>query len=1065
MQHIAFLLILLGGSFSSVYAAVTVDNSRVYPRMPQGDRVYAGELSLPSGEKWRISDSREATANGTPYLLGIQSTPSAKPVGRRLGMLQAKQTAQRGQSLLQTFYQALRDHAQGNGKGPQGLEDLEPKASQRLMAFNANAWKQEEPLGPYAFLLPGVEFVFLADSKHVDRARRQLLMVELQPYIDDGKHWRLYTDGSTVREAIDPALVERHRLQIKPVMGETMFDTPAEAKTNKYRILTLQPTAPAAPLAITLENATGSKSLEVSWDTTQAVTDAAVLEEMKQARLAAWRRYAAINPDNLALLAWIESLDETGKTAHTPRRPGNRDNTSSFFNLLGGRAAVRETLQLQALQLDHGSDDPATVDIDTLDVVEIASHPFASMFKETPEAHSLPLAEIVPPDRFFLYAKPEALAAFLERGSEFIHDIDGLFTSEAIDYNLKKRYLKRLGLSEIWLSTFLQSGIITEAALVVPDLFFIDGTEITVAARLANPDLLPPLLLRGIGLPSLAEGSISKLDLSDDREVFWALAGDLLICGTSRQEVAALLDLKAKDGEGSLGKSPEFRYMLQKLPVEESTRLYAYLSDPFIRELIGPKTKIGQLRRMQARRDLEKLTGSALFAKLDGMRQPSSLPQLVAQGYAPSEMMQGDYSLADDLSAHSGKYGHLGGLTPVSRLDIRRVTPQEAAAYRRYVENYNRFWSRYFDPIAMRLNDRPDGSLEATTFILPLIENSIYDALRNTLAPADQERPLRLPVVDPQPLSMLSFNLNEEALLQVVKTIDKMLRRRVYIHPALYDDLGPSMHLAVHDADPIISFGSADLLGAFSNTRLLRTGRLDPFLIPAALTILTRPCTLYIETQSPARTRAYLQQATFFRRFRNTGVNAEIHQVGEDDNWIVTFNVMGLIRLRFGLGIDDRYLTIKNIPWGPPGEVTTTLDAQLNGASLKLAPNAAFKQLPALFNTANEQERKSAMEGLSYLYPILASGYADIREAPQAHEKLFGFAPTHPANGKWLWDGSRVTSSRYGSLQKQRQPAYREGQSDFGLFRDIESIDLNMQLEEAGLRASVVWRLKAPQIR
>ncbi|MEJ2692099.1 MAG: hypothetical protein P8166_03335, partial [Candidatus Thiodiazotropha sp.] len=734
MYRLASLLILLGGGFASAHAAITVDNSRVYSRTLQGDLVYAGELLLPVDERWRISHSPEQRQSGTPLLLDIKSYPDTKPLSRRLGRIDAERQAMRGQSLLRTFYRALRDHALQHGKAPQSLEDLEPQASQRLIEFNHNSWKQEGIQGPYAFLLPDAEFAFTADSKQVDSAKRQLLMVELQPYIDDGKHWRLYTDGKSSREAIDPALVARHQLQIKPVFDDRALSEPPQEKSIRYRILTLQPVAPAAPLDITLKNEAGSKSLEVSWDTSQAVSDAAVLEEMKQARLNAWRRYAAVNPDNLALEAWIESVDKTSTGRRLRRGAENRENSTSLFNLLGGRAAVRETLQLQELQLEDGSDAPATIDIDTLGGIEIASHPFESLLKGSSEVNALPLAEIVPRDRFFLYAKPEALSAFLEHGSEFIHDLDSLISSKTLDYDLKKRYLERLGLSEIWLTAFLQSGIITEAAVIVPDLFFIDGTELTVAVRLANPNLLPPLLMRGIGLPTLSQGSISELGVADGSRVFWALTGDILICGTSRQEVAALLGLKARQGEGSLGKSAEFRYMLQKLPPEESTQLYAYLSDPFIRKLLGPKTKIGQLRRLLARRDLEKLTGSALLAKLDGMEKPGSLAQLVDQGYASMAMAQKDYTLADDLTARSEQYGRLGGLTPVSRLDIRKVTPQEAEAYRNYLENYTRFWSRFFDPIALRLNDRPDGSLEATTFILPLIENSIYDGLRNALA-------------------------------------------------------------------------------------------------------------------------------------------------------------------------------------------------------------------------------------------------------------------------------------------------------------------------------------------
>ena len=1060
MHRSASILFLLSVWFPTVFAAITVDNSRMWARAAQGDIVYSGDIELPSGERWHVLPAPAPTRRESFYLLGIRSDKGSQPNSERLGSLEAKHMSQRGEALLRSFYPALRDHALQHGRAPQSLNDLDTAQSKRLQALNNNAWKREESGGPYAFLLPGVEFSFEADSNQVEATKRQLLMVELQPYVADGKHWRLYTDGNCVREAIDPALLERHGLTIKPVVNAAAAgDGPTEAKSTPYHILSRQPAAPASPLDITLVNETGDKSLALSWDTTRATSDAGVLKEMQQARRKIWRGYAAANPENLALKAWLESLDTTDTTTR-PRRGTGNSSTTSLFSVLGGRAAVQETLQLQELQLGDMTDSPADIDLDTLHGVEVASHPFETLLKDTAGEKSLPLAEIVPRDRFFLYAKPDALLSLLGRGSEFIHDLDSLISRRTLEYDLKKKYLNRLGLSEIWLSTFLQAGIIKEAALVVPDLFFIDGTELTVAVRLAKPHLLPPLLLRGIGLPALAEGSIVTQRLADDGQVFWALAEDILICSTSQEELAALLDLQAKKGRGSLGKSAEFRYMLEKLPLDASTQLYVYLSDPFIRRLTGAKTKIGQLRRLQARRDLEKLTGSALLAKLDGMDKPNSLQQLIVHGYAPASMAREDYSLADDLTAHSKRYGSLGGLTPVSRLNIRTVTAQEAEAYRGYLDNYSRFWSRYFDPIAMRVNERPNGSHEATTFILPLIENSIYGALRNVLASTTEGHPLHIPVLDPKPLSMLSFNLNEEGRMNGIKLFQNMLDKHFYIHPAFFDDLGPAIHLAVHDADPVISLGTADLLGIFNDSRLLNSRRPSSFLIPAALTMLTRPCTLYIETQSPSKTRAFLQQAVFLGGFRRNSINGELYQVGDGDNWIVSFDFPGLFRMRFGLGIKGDFLTVKNIPWGDQERVTTTTEAGLNGVSLQLAPNAAFKQLPGLFNAAQEQARKTTIQGLSYLYPILASGYADIEEAPQAHSRLFGFTPMHPANGEWLWDGKRIASSRYGTLSKQRQPAYEEDTDEFGLFRDIDHIDMNMQLEAEGLRASVVWQLK-----
>ena len=42
----------------------------------------------------------------------------------------------------------------------------------------------------------------------------------------------------------------------------------------------------------------------------------------------------------------------------------------------------------------------------------------------------------------------------------------------------------------------------------------------------------------------------------------------------------------------ALGRSAEFRYMLTEMPVRAETRALVYLSDPFIRRMVGPAVKI-----------------------------------------------------------------------------------------------------------------------------------------------------------------------------------------------------------------------------------------------------------------------------------------------------------------------------------------------------------------------------------------------------------------------------------------------------------------------------------------
>ena len=55
----------------------------------------------------------------------------------------------------------------------------------------------------------------------------------------------------------------------------------------------------------------------------------------------------------------------------------------------------------------------------------------------------------------------------------------------------------------------------------------------------------------------------------------------------------------------------------------------------------------------------------------------------------------------------------------------------------------------------------------------------------------------------------------------------------------MMDDLGPAVHLAVFDADPVIALGSGDVMGAFGGS-MMGTGS-DMLMASAALSLLTRP--------------------------------------------------------------------------------------------------------------------------------------------------------------------------------------------------------------------------------
>lgn len=668
------------------------------------------------------------------------------------------------------------------------------------------------------------------------------------------------------------------------------------------------------------------------------------------------------------------------------------------------------------------------------------SHPFAELLAGK-EGGRLPLADHVPADRLFVYfAKPSAVFPLLDHGGEFLFRTGGLFSKSAVDDDLKRRYLRRLGLAEGQARRLLASGEVTELALVTPDLFFLDGTDITVLMR-----------FKGEGVAE----QVRRAARAPHRE----RRGDLVVLSTSRPELDAVLAA----GADSLGRSAEFRYMLTRLPLKPETRALVYLSDPFIRRMVGPAVKIAQLRRMRARAEMEMITAGALLSILDGGGKPR-LDRLVQLGYVPASVVAGGYSLRDDLAAVSPVWGAAAELAPIGVVPVERVTASEAQAYRAYVDEYARYWRQYFDPIAMRLDDAPGGALELTTFILPLPDSQLYNQLRGFLAVREGGAVLRVPVVTPDPVFLLSLNLTEDAWTKVAESWGGMFSGYTGIDSSILDRFGPGLHVAAQDGDPIIALGNADVFGSFGGQAfpadLLARGW------PILLSLLTRPTKIFIELQDEAAVLDILRRATLgggTPRMRE--MTGEFRQVENRNAWIYTLNVVGLARIRLGIEVKNGYLVLSNIPWSQPVTVRTIERRDLNGAALSLVPGALRLGLPGLFATQSEQNQLANLHGMAALYPLLLTVSGTPAEAAARHAALFGGRPLHPGPGAWTWKNGRLESTGYGSATRWRAPAYRPETGDFGLFEGVTRLTVNMQLEADGLRASTRWLWKDKRSR
>ena len=94
-----------------------------------------------------------------------------------------------------------------------------------------------------------------------------------------------------------------------------------------------------------------------------------------------------------------------------------------------------------------------------------------------------------------------------------------------------------------------------------------------------------------------------------------------------------------------------------------------------------------------------------------------------------------DTDIGDDIddtwALAATLYTALGRRPPFrggSRMELAKVTPDEAQLYDRFREGYEQYWRRYFDPIGVKI--RVDRTISLDVHIMPLINDSAYNDLK-----------------------------------------------------------------------------------------------------------------------------------------------------------------------------------------------------------------------------------------------------------------------------------------------------------------------------------------------
>lgn len=431
--------------------------------------------------------------------------------------------------------------------------------------------------------------------------------------------------------------------------------------------------------------------------------------------------------------------------------PGGRRTfvSTQLYETTTGAAAIAESLQLERL-LNRNVRDKGerTVDITKVAGITIAEHPWEKLMgdkKPSPE----PLAQLVPHDNYYIHFKN--LRKFLEFGDlldQWGTNIARAFEVTSRDYQLKQRYEKQLCLRSTGLSRTLGPAVVRSLALTGSDGYVREGSDVTVLFHVANR----PLFLAAVDTfvrearkefgAQLQEskreyhGITVESFVTPLREVSLhrAVFGDFVVYANSPAGLQRVLDTHLGRYK-ALAQSLDFQYMRTIFRLEDDQEDgFAFLSDAFIRALVGPASKIKEKRRLEALTSLYMVTHAALFTAWETAQMPGDRQAvLVASNLKLDEVYlpEGKEVTWDRLQqiATSDVYNTLHFATPLVELPIDKITPAEEQDYLRFRGEYMGLWRRFFDPIGMRVSLH-DNQVRLDTYILPLIQNTQYNELR-----------------------------------------------------------------------------------------------------------------------------------------------------------------------------------------------------------------------------------------------------------------------------------------------------------------------------------------------
>lgn len=788
--------------------------------------------------------------------------------------------------------------------------------------------------------------------------------------------------------------------------------------------------------------------------------------------MARYTRALALDPANTfyqyAVATTAKRLD-----APAPSTPSRAPRTGQWegqiYEMTTGAAAVQESLQLDRSAGAGDTVSPATVPVASIEGVATPSVPFEKLMNgRTPAIE--PLAKAAPADWYYMHfprvvSMRRVLAAADRWGSHLL----AAYTVTGRDARVRDRIERQTLLRASPELDPFYDLVVGDVAVVGSDPFLAEGSDVTFIFTVKNQLLFTTRLELE---RRNAVAASSNVSISHETYRTWTVDGvanadrSLSSYATVRDGVAIIGNSYAAlrqvadvvDGLApSMAASPDFQYMRAVKPyADRDEDGFLFLSDAFVRRMVGPEVKIGEARRVRCAVSLQTIGYASIMFRAEQGRAPTSTDELVEARYVDVPSMRcpdgGTYSLVNGIPVCSA-HNRLPFLKPNLEIAIDRVAPEEAEAYGRFRENYKTYWRRYLDPVGIRI--RTGDALEVEATILPLVQNSIYSEAIEVLGadPVSLSRPQL-------PDAVATFDVKMPGGSQDSRDFLKQIGRSIGVdgEKLFARALGDRVSVQIADARPTIG---TDLAGALGG---LGRGFDDWLVLSPVVASLTLPTAVVF----PIRDRTALDESLAELRAYLAGGSASW------DNWVR----VGGYRLVQGGSRTIEAATVRLLvfEWrvfyavvGDRFVVATDRDmidklasAPLTGDDrgamrFEIAPSRWKQIAPSLALAYAEDSREVCLANVSWLEALRAAYPKAPHELDAEALGLFGATFACPDNGRYVaGSDGRVACAQHGTREAPRQgPRPQPGSPAAYMLESVRRIEATLAFTPDGLTTKV----------